>query len=439
MAAMAFSQSKYGGSDKATLTPEADSDEWPVDLGTLSDLRTHGASGPVFITLETSVGSVKWGFGFNSDGPGSGDLIVSHIEWPRGREDSSQEADRTPRSQIPELSFSQPIAASGTILKGLVEHPTHRTFTRLNSQQWREQPDNAERRVELLGLVLNTATHPGGTSVPLNVPILNEIRAVLQNLIYLRATRRRPIRAYDESRLKLRQVVGYSGEKTAFVLRHRGADPIIVKLPPVIPDSPSETKALLDRDWEEYSGTLLEVLGIWLQRLHLANSVGAIEREDDRSLLQVLVTLQDQRAHDITEVGFGISQILPVLVAGLLQSKDSLLVVDLPEAHLHPWPQAQLADFFLSLTLSGRQVLVETHSEMFINQLRLRAELNQELQESIAVYFIDSPVGGYCCLPRRIEFGTEGEMRWPAGFMQEALDIETKISAVRAAKRRQPK
>ena len=434
LAAMAHAQSEYGFSDKTTLTPKRDADEWPADLGTLGDLRTHGTSGPVFVTLETSAGTIKWGFGIDSEKSDAQDLIVSYIEWPRGLEVSA-----STRVSGSEPSHSQPHAASGTISAGIAApqiHKTHRIFSRINPQQWHEQPGNRETRVELLGLALNSATHPGGTSVELNVPVLNELRDVLKSLTYLRATRKRPTRAYDESRFKARQVIGYSGEKTAWVLHHRGSEEIAVKLPPGIPSSPVEVKTLLDKSWTEHSGTLIEILSSWLQRLDLANSIGSVAREDDRSLLQMHVTLPDQRAHDITEVGFGISQILPVIVAGLLQPKDSLFVVDLPEAHLHPWPQAQLADFFCSLALTGRRILVETHSEMFINQLRLRSELTKELHEKIAVYSIRSPIDGCCCQPELVKLGAEGEMRWPAGFMQEALDIETKISAVRAAKRR---
>jgi predicted ATPase len=207
-------------------------------------------------------------------------------------------------------------------------------------------------------------------------------------------------------------------------------------LPPAIPESLGEVADLINRSWEERSTTLLQAVRIWLHRFRLADSIEAIQSKDDRSIHQVHVTLPGQREHDITEVGFGVSQVLPVLVAGLIQPKDSLFIVDLPEAHLHPKPQAELADFFCALALSDRSVLVETHSEMFINQLRLRAEVTPGLMEKIAVYFIDSPIDGFCCQPRRVEFGVEGEMRWPVGFMQEALDIETMISAVRAAKRR---
>jgi predicted ATPase len=109
--------------------------------------------------------------------------------------------------------------------------------------------------------------------------------------------------------------------------------------------------------------------------------------------------------------------------------------VDLPEAHLHPQPQSDLADFFCSLALSGRKCLVETHSEMFFHRLRLRAALHPELMDQIAVYFVDQPREGSCCRPRPIGLGYDDELTWPVGFFQEGWESETKINAVRQSRR----
>src|SRR5260221_2210916 len=144
-----------------------------------------------------------------------------------------------------------------------------------------------------------------------------------------------------------------------------------------------------------------------------------------------MVTPDGQARRDITELGFGVSQVAPILVAGLLQRPGSLFVVDLPEAHLHPRPQGPLADFFCSLALSGRYSLVETHSEMFFQRLRLRAALDPELGKMIAVYFIDAPREGRCSIPRAVGLDVEQELRWPEGFLNESWEEETKLLAAR--------
>jgi hypothetical protein len=82
IAAMAHAHDLYGNSSQATLTPKQnDPIEWPVDLGTLDDLRTHGASGPVYVEFSTSLGTVKWGFGLDSTKSENRDLLVSYIVW----------------------------------------------------------------------------------------------------------------------------------------------------------------------------------------------------------------------------------------------------------------------------------------------------------------------------------------------------------------------
>jgi predicted ATPase len=93
-----------------------------------------------------------------------------------------------------------------------------------------------------------------------------------------------------------------------------------------------------------------------------------------------------------------------------------------------------LADFFCSLALSNRFSLVETHSEMFFHRLRLRAEMDEKLARSIAVYFIDKPKGGYCCNPRNVELSLDKQFTWPVGFFQEAWETESQIEIVRRAR-----
>jgi hypothetical protein len=55
--------------------------------------------------------------------------------------------------------------------------------------------------------------------------------------------------------------------------------------------------------------------------------------------------------------------------------------------------------------------------------------------KNIAVYFIDRPIDGVCSAPRLVDLGFEGEIQWPEGFLQEAWEAESQISAIREAQR----
>jgi len=423
LAAMAHAQSSQVASTRATLTAAPqDADKWPVDLGSLDDLRHYGASGPVRIGLLTSEGWVRWAFGNDPSSRDRANLSVSELEFPVGGSPGLAGASST-ISERRNATSAQPFAASGYQYVGSVPNLADQAvFTRLGPVEWYSNAQNQNVQINFEGLVPNSILHLGGTAVLLNNVVRNEVLSLLENLDYLRAARTRPVRAFATAVPADGQAIGYSGEWTAALLNRRAKDLINMATPPNQSGQPVKAR------WADQEYTLESAVDFWLRMLGLAVSVRSVPRPEDTSRLQIQIELVKGQPHDITEVGFGVSQVLPVLVAGLLQSKDGLLVVDLPEAHLHPRPQADLGDFFCSLALSGRTSLVETHSEMFINQLRLRVAENPGLTELIAVYFIDQlDDRGHCSQPKRIGIGRRDELKWPLGFMQEGWEIETRI------------
>lgn len=430
LAAMAHADKVYGTGPQASLTPPAtgEVENWPVDLGDTNDLRTAGATGPVRVGLVTREGLLELGFGGLE--PHTADLLISYVLHPSGEQSAAAGAPAQmvlagiPESQSGVVALGQTITASENAIE----------VKRVNERQWQE--GNSEVSVILNGLVVKAVTPTSGTPRVLSGAASEDLTSLLQKLTYLRATRKRPSRGYQNGAGK-QQKIGYSGEWTPSILLRRGDEQVTYREPPAVPQSTDEARTA-DYDWKRKRETLRNAVGSWLSRLDLATSVETIARSSPDAAVNMRVTLEGQAQHDITEIGFGVSQVIPVLVAGLLQPADSLFVVDLPEAHLHPRPQAALADFFCSLALSGRSALVETHSEMFFHRLRLRAAMNPKLIDDIAVYFIDRPKDGICCPPRAVGLRYEDELRWPEGFLHEAWETETYISAVREAQRHLP-
>ena len=70
-------------------------------------------------------------------------------------------------------------------------------------------------------------------------------------------------------------------------------------------------------------------------------------------------------------VGFGLSYAFPLLAAGILSSINQTLIIDSPEAHLHPSGQSLMGRFSAQVASTGRQMLVETHSDHYLNGVRL--------------------------------------------------------------------
>ena len=103
-----------------------------------------------------------------------------------------------------------------------------------------------------------------------------------------------------------------------------------------------------------------------------------------------VILKEGQKLHSLSEVGVGVSQVLPILVMGLLSPMYTLLIIEQPELHLHPSVQARLGDFFVGLSKCKKQCLIETHSENLISQLRYHIVRSggQDKSDCI-IYFVD--------------------------------------------------
>jgi predicted ATPase len=118
---------------------------------------------------------------------------------------------------------------------------------------------------------------------------------------------------------------------------------------------------------------LQSAVSFWLQHLKLAEKVYVEDIAKNINLFQLnLAGVGGIPQANVADVGYGISQILPVIVQGLLMRPGGTYMVQQPELHLHPDAQAALADFFLYLAYYGVRVVVETHSEYLLLRLRRR-------------------------------------------------------------------
>ena len=168
-----------------------------------------------------------------------------------------------------------------------------------------------------------------------------------------------------------------------------------------------------------------------MRHLRVAKHASA-ERLDGKVTVHVQVPGDDQ-VRALPDVGFGVSQLLPIIVQGLALPEGGTLLIEQPEAQLHPYPQAQLADFFCSLVEQGRNCIIETHSEALFRRLHLRAMLDPELAAKIAVYFVEPPDENGCSAPVLVPLDAEGAVPWPKGFLAESIQAHGAFAAVRAA------
>ncbi|MEJ0093102.1 MAG: DUF3696 domain-containing protein [Methylocella sp.] len=248
---------------------------------------------------------------------------------------------------------------------------------------------------------------------------------------YLGPLRDSPRPVYQVEALESTTDVGYRGEHTAAVLDLNSAKRVSYHRPP------SEE---LEADYVTLSRSrtapLHDAVVEWMSYLGVAEEVATTDAGVFGNRLQVS-TDSTGRMHDLTNVGVGVSQVLPIVVTALLAPESSFLIFEQPELHLHPKVQARLADFFLSLALDGKQTLLETHSEYLVDRFRLRIALSasDSVRPLINILFSEKRGGQSSLRPVEIsEFGSI--INWPEDFFEQSQRDTGRIIRAASEKRR---
>lgn len=162
-------------------------------------------------------------------------------------------------------------------------------------------------------------------------------------------------------------------------------------------------------EWKKYSPKKYKEVLKLIRLLELASTL------ETRSSLDEILKLNVQPFHhkekvNLTDVGFGVSQALPILIADVALPKDGTLIVNQPEVHLHPSSQALLGNYLVS-RLKVRNYILETHSEYLINRLRLLAVKGEVNVKDISIIFVEA-APGMKSGPRihHIEVGSDGSL-----------------------------
>lgn len=183
--------------------------------------------------------------------------------------------------------------------------------------------------------------------------------------------------------------------------------------------------------------TVKSKVNSWLKTFGLHVDVSTLQ-----DVIHKLKINQHSLDLDITDVGFGISQILPVIVQGFLSFENSLTMIEQPEIHLHPKMQADLADLFIDVVVGSnnqkfnfnkkqyptakKYLLIETHSEYLLRRLRRRISEGKILAQDVAIYFVLPPKekDGSAIIEEK-EVSEDGAFEWPQDFYAEELKKDT--------------
>jgi predicted ATPase len=124
-------------------------------------------------------------------------------------------------------------------------------------------------------------------------------------------------------------------------------------------------------------------------------------------------------SRSLGQVGFGLSQLWPILVACLASRPGDLVLIETPEAHLHPGAQHRLTALFVALARLGRQVIVETHSEHIVAAACLALKRTELSPEDLALSFFTQSKG-HTRIERIAVDASGRRLRAPEGFFDQA-------------------
>jgi predicted ATPase len=247
---------------------------------------------------------------------------------------------------------------------------------------------------------------------------------LFRSFSYLGPLRQKADRLYTWTGIEP-ESVGYSGENTiAAILAAR------------------KNKRMISPGYKKQARPFEEIIAQNLKGMGLIESFKVDAISERRQEYEVKVcTKGSNDPVDLPDVGFGISQVLPVLTQIYYAPIGSIIIMEQPEIHLHPSAQSALADVMIAAVNSREkgfdrniQLIIETHSEHFLRKLQRRIAENIISPEKVSAYFADASTFPMKLEPLQINL--YGNIQnWPENFFGDEMEDIAKQAEAAAQKR----
>ncbi|MFA0888191.1 MAG: DUF3696 domain-containing protein [Synergistales bacterium] len=240
---------------------------------------------------------------------------------------------------------------------------------------------------------------------------------LFRSIFYLGPFRTKAERLYSWTGIEP-ESVGYNGENTvAAILAARNRK--------------------ISLGYRRFAKPFEEILALKLEEMGLIEAFKVNPISEQRQEYEVKVRTRGSRDWvDLPDVGFGVSQVIPVLVQCFYAPPESIILMEQPEIHLHPNAQSVLADVMIDVINSREngqdrniQLVIETHSEHFLRRLQRRIAEDAVPKEKVSAYFANVNKAPAVLEPLQIdEYGNI--QNWPANFFGDEMeDIAEKAKA----------
>ena len=235
-----------------------------------------------------------------------------------------------------------------------------------------------------------------------NIPH-RQILNIFTDIHYISADRLGPQDFHLKKSLSDFYNVGSKGENTINLLSRRSQDLVNLQL------CLGENVQNLITQTEQWLGYIFD--GAKLE----------IPQSDKITIEPLFNTSLSRERYKASNVGFGYSYILPIIVSGLIAKNNQILIVENPEAHLHPKAQSRLIKFLAKVSKTGVQVLIESHSDHILNALRIAVLDKIVTSEQANILYFPQKIGQPIV---QIVIQPDGKIEeWPEGFFDQ-MDID---------------
>ena len=183
--------------------------------------------------------------------------------------------------------------------------------------------------------------------------------------------------------------------------------------------------AIVEKD-EDVDYTLKGQVEKWLRRLSPNINIYIEPSQEDFRLKYKFNREGAVMTEDISALntGFGITYVLPILVSILSAGRDALIIIENPEAHLHPRGQAILMELITLAVSHGVQVIVETHSDHIINGGLVALKKGVFSKEMLSAYYFERDETKHTALAHQLEISETGKIRRPPKGFFDQIDID---------------
>ncbi len=205
-----------------------------------------------------------------------------------------------------------------------------------------------------------------------------------------------------------KNLIGIMGEYTAHYLANNRHKDIMKEL--------KHTKS--------QTSQLLENVSLWLSEI--SNNIEVKAKVYEELQLANLTYKYSYGNRNITKdytplnIGFGVTYVLPIIVSILKAKKGDLLIIENPESHLHPAGQSKIAELCAIASANGVQIIIETHSDHFLNGIRIATKKGVLIPEQSKIYYFRKDRNELETKIDEINIDKEGGIdRYPKGFFDQ--------------------